>query len=429
MLYLTTIWMLQPEERLGSSACLPKLGRLLYDDYDVTAFSVRGLNAECGRRPGRLTDPCTERKPVGEAALADSQVPFYLEYPPATLVLFRLPYWLPPKIDLQRAATDVGDACHNDIVEHFPRTPDEQALWRKFRHAARTFNAFGIGCLLLLTFVVRADYCRGQGVEGAILLFVLPASLYFSANRFDVLPALLTALSLAFLGRDRLVASAVCLGLATMVKVYPGFVSVFVIRFLFNRPRAGLSWFIAYLMTLIVAVIPAFASWGWEANIAPYQVQLSRTLEAWTFYGLIFPMPLGEDSTEARIFRLGVVIVALLILSWRKVSDIDGILRRSAVVLIFFVSLQVFFSPQWVLWLSPLLVPLAGKDRTIFWLTLALDLITYFTFPAAWDLEVPNQHILLSVLTYGRAIVLAWLVIRLLVMEFRNRHVSASPAQ
>ena len=57
-------------------------------------------------------------------------------------------------------------------------------------------------------------------------------------------------------------------------------------------------------------------------------------------------------------------------------------------MLLLFLSLQVFYSPQWLLWLLPLLVPLAAGNRWLFGLVVAFDLVTYFTFPVVYDAGV-----------------------------------------
>jgi hypothetical protein len=50
-----------------------------------------------------------------------------------------------------------------------------------------------------------------------------------------------------------------------------------------------------------------------------------------------------------------------------------------------FVSLPAFFSPQWLLWLAPLVIPLAAGDRRLAWTFAALDVLSYLIFPIAYD--------------------------------------------
>src|SRR5262249_22943420 len=213
---------------------------------------------------------------------------------------------------------------------------------------------------------------------------------------FDIVPALLMAVSLACLGRDRLVVSAVFLGAATMVKVYPGLAALLVVRYLSGDWRRMAVWATTYGLTLLSIFTATVGTTGWEATVAPYRVQLARTLEPLTFYGHVLPTALGDDNTAAKGFRLSAVLTTLLVLASRRPADLAGLLRRSAIVLIVFVSLQVFYSPQWVLWLAPLLVPLARLHRPVLWLVIALDVVTYLTFPVVFDMiHYPYQHVLM----------------------------------
>jgi hypothetical protein len=135
----------------------------------------------------------------------------------------------------------------------------------------------------------------------------------------------------------------------------------------------------------------------------------------------VLPELLGENDATGKMFRLGTLLSTLVLVAWRKPGDFESLLRRSAIVLIVFVSLQVFFSPQWILWLAPLLVPVAGKDRVTFWVAIALDLVMYLTFPMIWDFDYAHKNFLLGALTYARAGILLVLILRLSMLEFGPR--------
>src|SRR5262249_30008471 len=181
------------------------------------------------------------------------------------------------------------------------------------------------------------------------------AALYFSLNRFDILPALLVALSFACLGRRHLVGSALLLGLATMVKVYPLLLAPLIFRYLSNDRRRCLIWSVVYGATLLVCFLPPLAAWGFEPTWAPYRYQLSRRAEyGWTPSGVALPLDWSEHTFGGRLLRLGSVVAVTLALIVRRPEDLAGVLCRGGVVLIVFVALQVFYSPQWLLWLLPL---------------------------------------------------------------------------
>src|SRR5262249_9995583 len=156
-----------------------------------------------------------------------------------------------------------------------------------------------------------------------IWLLVLPAALYFSLNRFDILPAFLVALSLACLGRRYLVASAVLLGLATMAKVYPLLLAPLIFRYLSDERRRCLTWAGVYSATLLVCFLPPLTAWGRDATLAPYNYQLSRPPEyGWTVYGVVLPLDWSEHTLGGRMFRLGSVVTIGLALIVRRPEDL-----------------------------------------------------------------------------------------------------------
>src|SRR5262249_45448633 len=118
--YLGLVVALQPDDRLGEPDAAPWLGRLVYDDYDVTAMALRGLNADRGRTPGQLEPPPALPSDDFHALLSEpvaARPRYFLEYPPAALLLFCLPWeWNPPPT----VPAAVLDACHNSLVEHEP---------------------------------------------------------------------------------------------------------------------------------------------------------------------------------------------------------------------------------------------------------------------------------------------------------------------
>ncbi len=409
LLYLLLVLWLQPADRLGDSETAPWLGRLVYDDYDPAARVLRGLNAELGRTAGRPdeSDWLDDREYCAQldaapALDADERL-YFLEYPHAALWLFRMGYAFGNRLDDVDVPAGVSDGNFHNLVDHMPRNQAELRLWRHFRRAIQIYAIFATLCLLALMVVLKQGYEPGAGVTGQLFLLVLPATLYFTLHRFDVVPALLTALSLACLGRRWLVAAAVFLGAATMVKVYPLLLAPLVIRYLSDNRRDMLAWIVAYGITMVVLLLPPIWLSGWSATWAPYRYQLSRSPEGWTLYGYVLPRGLDEDNWVGRLFRAGSVLLAVSLLSWRRAENLAGLLRRAAMVLIVFVALQVFYSPQWILWFSPLLVPLSCIHRRVGQLTVALDLVTFLTFPCAYDLpESQAEQVIGALLIFAR---------------------------
>jgi hypothetical protein len=378
------VW-LQPEDHMGARPDrAPWVGRLVYDDWDWSAIVLRGLNASMGRKAGLVVEPQPSDDEFN-AALDDPNRPlndrYFLEYPQAATWFFRLPYLVRPV----HAPPALCDGHYGNVLFHQPRNDAERALWRDLRRTMQTCAALTVVCLLLLMALVRLGYEPGGRLSGPAWLLVLPGVLYFTLNRFDVLPALLTALSLACLGRRRLGASAVFLAAATLVKVYPLLLAPLVVRYLWAERRAALTWTAAYCAAAAALLLLPLLTADWQAVAGPYLVQLGREPMGSTIYGHVVPQAFAANDALGRGFRFGTLALVMAALLSTRPPDLASVLRRGAVAIITFTVLSVFDSPQWLLWLMPLVVPLAGQSRRVLVLVAALDVVTYLLFPVTFD--------------------------------------------
>jgi hypothetical protein len=448
-LYLAVIFWLQPRDRLGPSDVAPWLGRLLHDDYDGACMALRALNDLRGRQATQFEHPPLRTSQEYSQALdtpADLKPGYYLEYPHVTLLMFRLGYVLAPDVADKPIPAALLDGWHNNLVEHAPRNDSERALWREFRQAIRTYEVIMMACLLGVMAVLTVGYepsggrklpelhLRGLTPPAPVFLLVLPAVLYFSFHRFDIVPTLLVALSLFCLGRRWLVASAILLATATMVKVFPLFLAPIVVRYLSDSKRNAVLWLAAYGATMAAIVLPTLVLSGWTEFWMPYRIQLARDDDdPWSLYGRLLPQFLHANDWIGKTFRMGSALVVVVGLCWTRPTSLTAVLRRGVVAVWIFVTLQVFYSPQWLLWFLPLLIPLARTNRLILSLAIALDVVTYLGFPMAFGSSDPlvEPYGRLG-LIYARVAIWAWLLWALWVdgseMRDQPRVLARTPA-
>jgi hypothetical protein len=420
--YFLLIVYLQPRDHMGPPDAAPWLHTSLYDDYDATALALRGLNAARGRLAG-ATDPPTLHSPDDFNRTLDDhrqklKPRYHLEYPPSALWLFRLGWLGQP--DLNSFPPAILDGDYNAIVQHTPRDEQERRWWGQFRRAMQVNMLLMVVCGLGLTAVLRAGYDSDGGLSSSGLLLLLPAALYFTLNRFDVVPALLTALSFACLGRRWTVASAVFLAAAMMIKVYPALLIPLVLRYLVPEWRRAGLWILWYIGTALAFLLPTLLLGGWPAVWESVHFQLAREPMPFTAYGPLLPLSLAANDAAGRAFRLGTLALAIVALCWTRPADVASLLRRGAVILIVFIGLSVTFSPQWVLWLAPLCLPLARRDWLLTGLIIALDLATYFTFPVYSPIWGPFDAGGVDRAVYARFAVLGVLAAALLWQDWRR---------
>lgn len=228
-----------------------------------------------------------------------------------------------------------------------------------------------------------------------------PVILWHLAFNNDAFAALFTVAALALLGdRDpvavgvgRCVAAAALLGLGGAAKLYPLlFVLPLALWLLFGSPgptrepvavrvrRAGLV--VATAVGVVVAVNLPFALANPEGWLAPFRFQAARsigpdTLSVWYLLGQVVPVlqpALNGLATAAT--ALGLVAVAL-VTCWRarRTGRFD-LLNASVAFLVTYLVLNKVFSPQYALWLLPLLV-LAGFPARQVWTYVAIDAVLF----------------------------------------------------
>lgn len=400
---------------------------IFYDETDLGALVLRGANAEMGRLPGRADEPkWAEPEEVAARldakAIDDYAARYYLEYPTATLLLFRLGFLFDQEpVNLPPA---VADSHHYGVAHFVPRNDAERAIWSRLRTAAQIHIALMTTALLALILILARGYESGKP-RPPYWVAVLPGAVYFALNRFDVLPVLATALGFAALGRGRPGWSGVWFGVGALLKVYPVLLAPVILRYL-GFTRAA-KWLATFAGVGIVGMSLSWAVLGWESTVAPVKLQFSRTLSegGWTFYGKVLPLDLGHSKWG----RLAILAAIVLAVATTRPRDLPALLRRCGIVLAVFVILAVFWSPQWILWFLPILVPLAARRRWLLGAAVALDLANYFNFPILfwilWNqLEAPIPEILGSIVILVRAVLWFGLLGGLLWDEWKaRRHV------
>lgn len=264
-----------------------------------------------------------------------------------------------------------------------------------------------------------------------------PALVHYLGYNYDALPALTVVGALFLLrgdppapGRARVVLAAVLLGVGGALKLYPLlFVLPVGLWLLYGRPgpdqaapgrRVGAALGLAGVAAgVFVAVNLPFALANPTGWWLPFQFQASRpidltTLSVWAFAQPLVPTVTREQwllvSTVATAVGVGVAAAG----SWLAASRRGRypLLGSALAVLIAYVLLNKVFSPQYILWLLPLLV-LAGVGRGV---VLAYGAIDVVMFWAMGSLVFGRTTSIPALATVGSAALVAAVVLRVLVL-------------
>jgi hypothetical protein len=366
---------------------------LVYDEFDLTAMALRGLNAECGRQAGLPENPCyPDEEPFDQQLHSRTEWNdrYFLEYPHTALLIFRAGYWLQPEAETVPVPPAIADADYHDLATFEPCAEDEYAVQKLFVRAADFYGVVMLACLLALIGVLWLGYGHHAGVEGGAAWLLMPAALFFALNRYDVVPALFAALSFACLGRRKLTASALFLGVAVALKVYPILFLPLILRYVIPRRREAFRYAAVFgSCTSLLVFAPLLFGADLQAVLAPYRFQLTRPPETgMTIYGCLLP-EIAAAGWFGSLLRLGSLAGVTALVIAQPITSLASLLRRGCLVLLVFVTLAVFYSPQWVLWFAPLMLPLLRHNRRLAFGWAGLDIVTYLTFPV-WFWVLPH---------------------------------------
>ena len=354
-------------------------------------------------------------------AIQDGAVPYRdirPEYPPGALPAFVVPALL---------------------------TDDEDGFRRIFESM---MALFGVATVLLAAVTLRGLRASRRRTAAALALVAAFPLLLGSVvlTRFDLYPAALLLAALAALvhGRDRL--GFGLLGAAVAVKLYPAVLVPLALAYVWRRRgrREALTG-LAVCAAVVALVFVPFLVVAPDGVAHSLGRQLSRPLQieslgsalflaAHHLFGLEVEMRSGHGSqnlhatgTVLAAGVLSLVQIGVLVWIWlRRPGSKEELVRWSAAALVAFVALGKVLSPQFLIWIAPVVPLVAGRRGLWASALLAGALVTtQLWFPARyWDL-VSGLAAVPSALVLVRDLLL---VAVLVVLVGRRRRHHSDPA-
>ncbi|HWG56885.1 MAG TPA: glycosyltransferase 87 family protein [Gaiellaceae bacterium] len=319
-------------------------------------------------------------------AIADGDVPyrdFRLEYPPGALPAFAVPAL-------------VGGR-------------DSAAFRQAFE---RTMALCGVATVLLAAAVlagVRAPRTRVVAALGAVALFPLLLGNVI-LTRFDLWPTALVVGALAALVWRRARLGFGLLGAAVAAKLFAAILLPLALAEVWRRRgRREAAVCLAVFATVVAVAFVPFLLLAPEGVAYSFGRQLSRPLQieslasalflaAHHLFGLPLEMRSGSGSQNlagaapaVAAVALSLVQVATLVWIWlRRPATAAELVRWGAAALVAFVALGKVLSPQFLIWLAPVVPLVAGRRGAVASvLLLAALVVTQLWFPYRyWELAL-----------------------------------------
>jgi Glycosyltransferase family 87 len=298
-------------------------------------------------------------------AIADGKVPyrdFAVEYPPGALPMFALP--------------GLAEPGKNQQVSAGFRRAFETLMW-----------ICGAVVLLAMAIVLRVLRRSDRNVWAALCFAAVAPLLLGSVilSRFDLWPAAICVAALAALVSNRLRLGHALLGLGITAKLFPVVFVPLGVAYVWKRAgrREALKC-LALLAGVVGAIFLPFVVLSPGGVWDSLSVQLSRPLQVESLgaslllvghhvfgFGLAGETSHGSQNvagSAAGVLAVATTVLQVGVLGWiwasfaRGRGDREALVRSTAAALCAFVALGKVLSPQFLIWLIPI-VPLVRGRR------------------------------------------------------------------
>jgi hypothetical protein len=322
------------------------------------------------------------------AAMADGELPyrdFAVEYPPGALPVFLIPA--------------LGD-------------PSSDTFRVRFETLMAFFGQAMIVCLAVALVALGAS--RAWLIGALCFAALAPVALGpVVLSRFDLWPAALTAAALCALATGRLRLGHVALGAAIAAKLYAVVLAPLAVIYVWRREGrrealvcAGFMLGVVLLVFLPFVALAPGGVWDslWNQMSRPLQIEslgAGFVLVAHHVFGTGIAVESSHGSQNLAgaapdVFALGQTVLqaAALLATWilfaRGPASPSRLMLASAAALVAFVSLGKVLSPQFLIWLIPVIPLVAGRRGLVAATLLAAALVlTQLWFPYRyWDLAL-----------------------------------------
>jgi uncharacterized membrane protein len=344
-------------------------------------------------------------------AMVDGKIPyldFSVEYPPAALPVFLLPA--------------IGD--HHDANTY---------RWN--------FEALMVVCgLLAIAGVTIALGALRAGPERlfAALAFATLAPLALGSvilTRFDLWPTALLVLGLAAVLAERRRLGLGVLGLAASAKIFPAVVVPLALTYVWRRRGRREALVCAGIFAAVVALcflpfVRLSPGGVWDSLYRqadrPLQIEslgssfllVAHQLGHWTVHLNLSHGSQNQGGSLAGVLAgiesvvQAVVVIGLLIAFARGPAEPERLVRYTAAVVAAFIAFGKVLSPQFLIWLLPLVPLVRGKRGVAASAVLLVALVlTQLWFPYRYWRLALQQDAIASWLVFARDLVLVGLVL------------------
>ena len=242
-------------------------------------------------------------------------------------------------------------------------------------------NYFDINVIFLSSLFVATSYYVFKVVKNKVYFFILSPAVFFSIFiNWDLWAVLPTILAIFYFDKEKYKLSGVFLAIAISAKFYPLVLVLPITIILLKRGRKYLFQFYiftfgAYILINAPYVLSDFAGWRYF-----FEFSFNRGIGYGSIWEALDLLGLKLGNLNLLYTFSSLVVFALVTIYYFKYASLDNLYQIAFFAVFAFTVFSKVYSPQYVLWLTPLAV-LALQTRNqirVFCLWQGLELVYHF---------------------------------------------------
>ena len=249
---------------------------------------------------------------------------------------------------------------------------------------------FDLNALLIILLLFASVFVLWRLKPDYVALFPIAPAVFGSLLiNWDMYAVLLALLSLLFYKENKMDLSALFMGISIATKFYPG-VILFGIALIFWKNKAIKSLLRYLLITIAswLAINLPIALTNFEGWWRFFKLNIERDNDLGSIWyaAALLDLPTGNiNNLTIMIFLMALGGIGLLFFSIASSnSDFENLILISFLTVAAFVTVSKVYSPQYILWLTPLAVLAMTKpeQRKAFWIWQGTEALYHF---AIWQ--------------------------------------------
>jgi hypothetical protein len=263
----------------------------------------------------------------------------------------------------------------------------------------------------------------------ATLAWVAPAPIYFALCRFDIYPAVATLLAMFAIRRASYTEGAIWLGVAAACKGYALFLLPAFCVFMIYQRGIVAAFYLGVLVVapIILTFVATLTFVGWDEALAPLKFHMQREFNGESTYDAINYL-LGTRLTLSQMPFLpqSLQLASALAAAAMRPRTFEDMVNAFIFAVLGFMTFSVFYSPQFVLWLLPLVC--FSRSRVMLSSAIAFSWLTYLYFPISYHLAhgAALFHAAVVAVSLARLFMMILTIVHCLEFSFTVRSLSSN---